>query len=585
MEIVKYSIKKHPYFSAFYLWLYLFCTFGWFTVERVHPLNIVSSVVLIGVLIPMNELFLRKRNIRHEKKAALKKYLPVAALALYSALTLITYCFVPKNKLGWGRNAAVIIISGFIFFAAMFLYYRKKKITSFDKVYILVILAGFFFHFFFNVYSEFEIQVDLHFYSTDAFPEGHLGYMKYLYNNFIPVQTDPRQYWQFYHPPLHHYLEAFLLRAETALGTDIEVAVYNIKYLPLLYFMLMTITLRKLAQILNIKGKPLIFAMAIIVFSPGLLFISNYANNDMLSVFLMIESIYLAVLWYKDRRAGKILLTAGCFGAAMFAKLSSWMAAVPIAVIFIAALIEKLREKEYKTFGRYVGQMFAFLGIAVPLTLYWSLRNYLRFGVPIGYIPESRSNFQSISEPVWKRLVDFSPFQLAIPYQSHLRRGGTYVEYNPLISLLKTSSADIYIEKNLGSPFDMLNLITLWITCLLAFAAFIFMIRILVKKGTMPVTAKVAMLLFYGVVLVSYYIFCIKYPMTCTEDIRYASQLIMIGAFSVGIMLTGLSGKTGKKPAALRKFTEYLSIAFCVMSVLSFTTYGLWTTLYYNLKF
>lgn len=583
MEMIKNSMKNHPYFSVFYLWLFLFCSSGRFSVEWVSLFNYISSAFLILMLIPMNQMYMKKVGAKNiDKQNRIKFVAGVSIVAAYSILTLFLYGIIPSNKHGWGRNATVLFISGAVFFCVTALYLKKKRMLSGQKLFVLIILAAFFFHFYYNLYSEFNVQADLYFYDARTPPQGHMGYMKYLYENFLPYQEDPRPLWQFYHPPLHHYLEAGLMRLQTLLGTDIEIAVFNIKYLPLLYFMLMCITVKKIAEMLTIKGNTLIFVMSVVLFSPAFLIIGNYANNDMLSIFLMIQSIYFALIWYKDQKAENIIKVALCFGLSMFTKLSGWMAAVPIAVVFITALINMLRHKKFSEFRKLIGQMSVFMLIAAPLSLYWSIRNYVRFGVPVGYIPISESEYQRINQSVPQRLFDFSFYQFETPYLNDLKVND-YVEFNPLVALIKTSSANLHIDKAFGAPFDTLNLCTMWVTIILAAVAFVCMIFVLCKKGTMPIYAKIAMISFYIVLLVSYYIFCINYPYTCTEDIRYASPIIIIGAFSVGIVMEKNEVLNKKVNSKLQLGMKVIITAFCLLSFLSFAADGLWTSLYFNM--
>ncbi len=450
---------------------------------------------------------------------------------------------------------------------------------------MLLILIGFFFHFFYSVYTEFNVQFDLGFYdaeNSEGIAPGHMGYIRYLYQNFLPLQSDPREYWQYYHPPLHHYLEALLLRVQTFLGVDIEIAVYNIKYPPLLYYMLTIITMIRITKALKVKGISLIITMAIMLFSPGFLFISNYANNDMLSIFLMFHCVYLAILWYKDRNVVNILKVALCFGLGMFTKMSVWMSAVPIAIIFIAVMIEKLKAKEYKSFGRVFGQMWLFLALAAPFSFYWSIRNYVRFGVPIGYIPISYDELQHITVEPLQRVFDFDPGQLRYPYVC-TKEYSDYSEYNPLIALLKTSAADIvYTVKDYNSIFYIPSMLLFAMTIILAVGGFVCMICTLFQKHGLSAVAKIAVAGSFVVLLGSYYIFCFKYPQVCTENIRYASQLIYIGALSLGVILKKARRKKGRMAKYIRKGIFACTAAFCLFSFILFALDGAFVSLFYN---
>ena len=576
MELITHCIRKHPMLSTFYLWLWLFFTFARFTTDEVFVINYVFSALLIILPFSLNELFLKKtkENYNEHRK---KRIAFTAVSVLYCELTLFLYSIIPGDKFGFCRNASVILFSGLIVIAAAIIYFRIKKIYSVKKLIVLIFLVSLFFHLYFNLYSEFDVQMDLKYLCTEELPDGHMGYIRYLYNNFLPYQGDPRPYWQFYHPPLHHYLEALLLRAETLAGAELEIAVSNIKFLPLLYYMLMSVIMVKLCSLINLKGMGKLITLAVCFFTPAFIFLANYANNDMLCVLFMTASFYLSLVWYKNRTFANIVKIALCFGAGMMTKLSAWMVAVPIAVIFISALIEKLKEKEFKAFGKLMGEMGVFLVITAPLSLYWSLRNYFRFGVPIAYIPVSQPDYMKVDKEPLQRLFDFSPHQFRHAYVEDLS-SGDYVEYNPLIALIKSSSANLYINKCFGSPFDTLNLIAFYITIIVSLAAFACMVYLILKKNSLPFVLRLAAVGLYLTVFICYYVFCIKYPSSCTENSRYATQLIVIGAFSLGMVYNKI-----RKRKKLRKSVLILTAAYCLFSVLPFIADGLWITLYFKM--
>ena len=170
-------------------------------------------------------------------------------------------------------------------------------------------------------------------------------------NNLSLPQFDPREKWQYYHPPLNHILHAAFMKMQTMLGVNIRIAVYNVTYLPLLYLLNTLLIFVKLSRGLGLKRKYGVFVLAVCACSPAFFYIGGYVNNDMLSVMLMMLSIYLALRWYRERKMSLLLGTAAAFGLGMFTKLSAWMAAVPIAILFIAALAEDIKAKKQKANG------------------------------------------------------------------------------------------------------------------------------------------------------------------------------------------------------------------------------------------
>lgn len=66
--------------------------------------------------------------------------------------------------------------------------------------------------------------------------------------------------------------------------------------------------------------------------------------------------------------------------------------------------------------------------------------------------------------------------------------------------------------------------------------------------------------------LFSYEWFCIGYPYTCTEHIRYAMPLILVGALSIGL---GLKYLSPKKSALSRIFVCITAVSVGIFSLIS----------------
>ena len=124
--------------------------------------------------------------------------------------------------------------------------------------------------------------------------------------------------------------------------------------------------------------------------------------------------------------------------------------------------------------------MFSFLAVTAPLSLYWSLRNLIRFGVPLGYVPESNISIQYIPQDIITRLFDFRPYQLINPYFNLIEYGDNFNEYNPLMALLKTSASEEgLIRFTFGEPAGYALLFS---TLMTAACALVLMIYVMCKK-------------------------------------------------------------------------------------------------------
>lgn len=572
MDIIRNSFKKHPYLGMIFLWFCIFLMFGRFYIESVVPLNYFGPIVM-GIGVTLYVLQKRKKMDEPDKKAAEKQrdrfLLLMLGFILYAVATVYVFSLIPQMKFIAGRNPMVPFVSGLILIAGVCIYLTIRKRWNFENALIVIGMITFVMHFFYTLVTGFYVQMDRGIFFGSG--DGHMGYIEYLYNHILPAQFDPREKWQYYHPPLHHYVEMIFLRCITMFGVDLRVAQYNMQFLPMLYFMLFWLTCCKFASLIGVKEKGVLIVSAIVGMTPAFVYIGNYLNNDMMSIWLSLQSIYAAAVWYKDRSFRNIIKTALIFGAGMFTKLSVWMAAVPIAVIFLTACAEKMKSKEKGAFGGWMKQMTVFVVIAAPISLYWSLRNAIRFGVPIGYVPKATD--LPIDQPVLQRLFNFDWSHFSRSYLAYIEDGMPYNEYNPLIAMLKTASTGVVVGSDFSKQLYGLDFMLLWSTIVIALAAFVCMIIVLVKKKTLAPVWKIALTGLYLVNIICYYVFCIRFPNVCTEDIRYASLLIVIGAIMFGLVYEHPVNK--KWMVVVQRIMRIMVIVFCTVSFLFFTCYGI----------
>ena len=103
---------------------------------------------------------------------------------------------------------------------------------------------------------------------------------------------------------------------------------------------------------------------------------------------------------------------------------------------------------------------------------------------------------------------------------------------------------------------------------LLVIAAF-FWVLFSRRSGLEP-ALKIFWAVFALALLGSYYQFCLSYAHTCTQNIRYAVPILLVGAVFLGLALRqGESGGSGRR--FLRVITVILTGAFCLGSAAVYT--------------
>ncbi|MDD6489140.1 MAG: glycosyltransferase family 39 protein [Clostridia bacterium] len=579
---------QHPYLVTLFLWFAALMTTAVFQVDTVLGINYLSAFLFVGIAafaITQKKKKARKAVEPKNKNLNLIQILAIFAAVIYFFIMMRTFAAVPTDDMLEGRNVFVI----FAFLAAAVISYivlcSVKKKWCYQRVLNTILLISFVIYLFYILYTNLAVrQFNLGILSEY---DGHIGYTMYIYNSGNVPQIDPTTYSQYYHPPLYYIIEAIFLRIQTTFGVPLLIALQNCQFTSLLYAMITIVTVYRILVELGVRKTALCVSVAVAAFSPALICMSGTINNDMLSVMFMVLTFLAAVKWYKEQRAKNILKVALFFGLGMFTKLSVCVVAVPVAVIFITALVKKIIAKDKKQSLGLFGQMCAFLGVAAPLSLYWSIRNLVRFGIPIGYVAEpvvtQNGNSQLITTPVWQRLFDFNPNQFAYPFTANplTNANANYAEYNPLVALLKSASIGMGVnESEMLIPAYFL----LWSGIIVAVVSFICMIAVLVKKNSIPVIWKGVLGSFYVAVMVSYYVFCIAYPYVCTEEIRYAIPVIFIGAIFIGLALNNVfTGKT-RISKIMRYITIISVILFCVISLVYFIWLGYYSSIYINFQ-
>lgn len=412
-------------------------------------------------------------------------------------------------------------------------------------------------------------QHDVHFFGGSS---GHAAYIEYFYKNWQLPTFDPRSIWQFYHPPLHHFLAALWIKMQTLLGISYSAAVEGLQFLTLFYASAAILLCKCIFAQLSLRGKPLFFAVMIVVFSPAFILFSGSVNNDILSIVFLLAAVLSALKWYQTDSIAHLLQTALFIGLGMMTKTSVAMVAFPVAALMLIRLCKTANRAA--CIRRYV----LFGGIAFPLGLWWPIRNAVRFGVPFNYVPKlSYTADQYVGfRSFWERFTPFvgfgdSPtFSWEAPF-----------EYNAWSGLFKSSAFGEFSPGNYSALTERFAGVLFFFTlavCLISFAA---MLYTLFSGSAKHTVGKWFMAMLYVTTLISYLVFCYRFPHSCTMNIRYATPLILIGTFFTGTAMERL-GQYGTKhnlrnvlSLSAYHITAACICGFALFSVLVYTLLGI----------
>lgn len=392
------------------------------------------------------------------------------SLLFLGMLCFISFC-VFHSITSSVKCSAIEFLAVLLFSAIYIIVNIAKRKLNCNKLIFVVILLGFSLRLAYLLYNDiYHIQYDV------VGENGHLDYILYILNhNFTLPNFDVTKYYQFYQPPFMHIISALWVKLQMNVGISKSMALENIQYISLFCSSAIMVVTYKIIKSFEVTKIPLLISTAAVAFSPAYIMFAGQINNDILSTMFALIAIEFTIKWYKSRKTGQIIVIALCIGFGMLTKLSVWMVAPAIAFIFLYAFFTSKNKFEY------INSIFAI--ISLPIGLFWSIRNYIKWQVPFNYVLRlPKGSYLDISNySIAERLFDFS--------KSHFKTASFILEsdpvikqdYNPTIALFKTS---VFGEVNLDflGKYQFLGLIALFAFSLLGIFGFISMIITFANK-------------------------------------------------------------------------------------------------------
>ncbi|MBR5286250.1 MAG: phospholipid carrier-dependent glycosyltransferase [Clostridia bacterium] len=372
---------------------------------------------------------------------------------------------------------------------------------------------------------------------------GHMAYIMTFYNHKELPDTIN---WQYYQPPVWHYICALFLHIQTTLGIALDVAKENLQLLSLFCSSAIMLVSHSIFRKFNLKGLPMIIACVIVAFHPTFIILSGSINNDVLSLLLALVSVNLAIKWYREPNLKTILLLALSIGFSMGVKLSGGLISVGVAMLFAIRLFGK----QYKNKLSLIGQFASFGVICFPIALWWQIKNLIVHGTPITYVPMlSKTNSQYIGfRSITERLFDISSIWDVGVYPARAIESKAeyfdYYEFNIPAAALKTSVfGEYYIgfSSDFGRFFANVLFYSAAILAVLTVVSAVYLVIKSFKNSTENYGYSKSELIFTLVcaltIIFSYVKFCFDFAHFCTMDFRYIAMTVIFGALYIGLLL------------------------------------------------
>lgn len=563
LERIFHTLSKHPFLSVTGMCVLLFF-FGFCQKENLTTLSYVYAGIVMALIYTM---LIFAGKLFRDQKSALIAFL-TASIFTAGGLFLMFH---------FDNSPALLLWMSLFLLAVLCTLMWLTDTLSYRNFILLMVMAGVILRFVYDLYTGWrDRQYDVGYFNWTY---GHANYIEFWYKNGLSKLPDAKEImtWQYYQPPLHHWLMALLLRLLTAVGMNYDKACEALQFLPFLYSSLVMAISYRIFTYVRLKMMPLVIAMAIVCFHPSFVHMGGSFNNDMLCALFMMLSIMFALKWYREPTLKHIVILALCIGLGMMSKLTGSMVAPAIAVIFLYVFV-----KNIKAWKKFIGQFALFGLICAPLGLWWQIRSLIAFDMPLNYVPYGNTAFDmycgdmSVSE----RLFDFGNGQLSFVYVAYTDPGfdAPFCDYNPTIGLFKSAMfsegqngiTDIHFPQ-----IAVTGPILFWIGVALGLLCFVSFIVMMIRKDSgLDGLTRAFFSILAATLLGSYYLYSFQYPFTCSLNIRFCILLIPIFAMGLGLLLQRFNGNT-KPQKALRYSTYVLTAAFVIMVCLHFAQLAL----------
>lgn len=521
------------------------------------------------------------------------------------------------------NNVSSIVFGfiGIILLILITLYLFRRKKLNFANGLILIIIVSSIIRIAYGFVTDniFTRQHDT--FSTNY--NGHYGITMHLFETFLPpelINGSLDASYQFYHPKMSHYIFAFVMhfnslfiRGETSFTLYESIRIFTITVS--IFEVIMTYHILKILskdnKIISLVGT---FFMGV---SPLFIRLSSMSNNDPLLYFFMIMSLLFALRFYKTFKWSDIIITAIAIGLATGSKISGIIIALPVALIFIFAIIKFIKTQGLKPFYKLIIKYGIFLIICVPIALFWPIYQKIAYNQDLFYLWTSL-NKNLLVDPSYTYVDRF----LSFPIDSYFNNifvtlwasDRPYQDYNIYTTMLKSSIFGEFSYGNINTIFASflsganfilvvgIMLIGLYeiidkivkkkyVTAIILVAPICFYLGFAMEhtvlkvimwiitlilivyacikyKETMKYKSHILMSIIVLMMMIVYLNLQINTPYTCSMDYRYIGLLSLAGAYFIGVAFD----KANKSKHRTTLLTIYSSVLIA---------YGLGSTLLY----
>ena len=385
-------------------------------------------------------------------------------------------------------------------------------------------------------------------FGTPDINNGHIGYIEYIYKFFHLPDMDPYDHFGYYHPPLHHIIEAIWLTVQRLIGVPEALAFENLQVPTLIYSSLCIVVMLHILEECRASEKGICFGMALFAFHPRMMVLAGSVNNDILALLLLLTTIWRTLVWIREKSFKNIVLIALSLGFGMVSKLNTAICAFSIALVFLCYLIWCIRDGNLIELKDCILEYLLFGVIVIPLGLSYIIRNLILFGekpgIPSPALIPSESVMYTGTYSVWSIIGIPGIADLHVEFPFHPISAASI--HNSWVILFQTGLFAEAFPAEINDyllAFAQIAYVASIIAAIVTSVAF-FVCYFAAYKERDTRLRTTFVLFTYIFMIISYSLFVFKYPYTCSSDFRYMTASLVFTSLGL-VKIQGGFAKAG----------------------------------------
>lgn len=350
---------------------------------------------------------------------------------------------------------------------------------------------------------------------------GNMEYLITIYKTGHMLESNTNQG---YHPPLHHYITAGVMRFCDLFGASNRFKLEAAEFPAFVYSIFIILIIYKITKELELKDGATIVIMTLTSFNPLLIFLSRHINNDPLVTLCTCVSILYLIRWYKLPNMKYTIILALAVGLGASSKISIVVMLLPLLVTYLLKLNKEI--DNFDTVKRILLYGLVFIVIVTPLVFWYPIRNAIKFNQPPFGIAEASSEFTVAHTDFTNRWLINNEF------------------FSDKLELAASNVWCYALNSSIIFALDVAYLPHIFLMFMKMISLALIIISIIAMIKHLRTNYIYAMLEIISTTwLVSFIFFNISLPYSCTMHSRYIVAIYIIGIIFIGKLFEATNKK------------------------------------------